>query len=148
MPAPAAASPAEFKVTLATPEASVKEVAAGVSVARAASVLKVTTELAMGAPAASFKVAFTVAGDPLVIEVVAVPKASVSASVRVGVGVVPLPVPVPVPVPVPPPVPDVEPVLEGVSDPPLQPASRPTVAARKSDADNLEIFRLKEFRVK
>ena len=33
----------------------------------------------------------------------------------------------------------------GVSDPPLQPARTPTVTAKKRNAENLEIFRLKEF---
>jgi hypothetical protein len=56
------------------------------------------------------------------------------------------PRPVVVPVPVPVPVADVplDPPL-GVSDPPLQAERTPTIAARKIDAENLEILWLKDF---
>ena len=86
--APAALKPKAFRVTVATPEALVKAVVAGVIVARVGSVLKVMTELATGAPAALVNVAFTVAGTAVEMEVTGAPVASVSANVIVGTGVV------------------------------------------------------------
>lgn len=138
------AKPTAFSVTVATPAASVRAVpAAGVIVARVASVVKVTTELGTIAPLASFNVAFTLPDRELemVFMVLGGVAVSLSESVRVGVGVV---VVVPVSVLVVP-VPDVVlDALVGVSDPPLQPARTPTIAAKRSDAEKLEIFWMKE----
>jgi len=82
--APTATLVAGFSVTAATPEASVKAVAAGVMVARVASVLNVTTTFGTTAPAASLNVAFTVAGASLEMVDTVAPAALVSASVMVG----------------------------------------------------------------
>lgn len=71
--APAAFTVAGLKVTVATPVVSVSAVAAGVIVAKVESVLNVTTAPAIAVPFVYFKVAFTVAGVPLVIEVVGAP---------------------------------------------------------------------------
>jgi hypothetical protein len=120
-----------LRVTVATPAALVKAVV-GVIIAWAASVLKTMTTLATAAPV-PLNVALTVAGTPLEIEVTAAPVASVSASVIVGTGGV-------VGVPV---------VSDGTGVPPdppePQPARMAIVIASKSDAENVEISRLKKF---
>lgn len=139
--APAAVMVAGASVTVATPAALVKAVLDGLMVARVASALKVTTALATGAPAASVKVAFTVAGAPVEMEFTVTPAASVSAKVIVGTGVVV--------VPDVPDVPDVPAVPDEAGLPPAppepQPASAASIAARKSAAENLEIFWLKVY---
>jgi hypothetical protein len=145
--APAAARPAGFSVTVATPAALVKAVLAGVIVARFASVLKVMTALLTGAPAAFVNVAFTVAGAPVAMDVVGAPAASVSANVMVGTGVVAV-VPPDAPVPEPEVPPDAAvPDETGVPpDPPEpQPARTASVTAKNSDAENLEISWLEKF---
>ncbi len=127
--APAARMPEACRVTVATPEASVRAVAAGVMVASVASVLKVTTALGTTAPAASFNVAFTVAGASMEIELTVAPAASVSASVIVGaLGVAG--------------VPPVVSEAEGAG-PGLHPARTASVVAKKSVAESLEVTRLK-----
>ena len=86
--APAAVKLAGASAILATPEAFVNVVPdAGDIVPYAASVLNVTTVLGTGVPAASFKVAVTVAGDAVLIEVTATPP-EVSPIVRVGAAAV------------------------------------------------------------
>jgi hypothetical protein len=114
--APVAFTVAGLRVTVATPEESVSAVAAGVIVAKVVSVLKVTTAPATAVPVASFKVAFTVAGVPLVIEVTGTPLL-VNVIVRLGT------------------------VLAGASGVPApQPASIARAAANKNDNEKLEIF--------
>ena len=124
---------------LATPEASVRAVAeTGEMAASVASVLKVTTVLATGAPVLSRTVALTVAVAPVEIEFVVLPDASVMAKVMVGVAAVVPSLPV---------VPPVEPVpgrpvelAVPPAPPDPQPASMANAVARKSDADNRAIF--------
>ena len=82
------ARPTALSVTDATPAASVRAVAAGVIVAKVASVVKVTTEFGTTAPAAFLSVALTVAGEALAIDVTGAPAAVVKATVSEGVGVV------------------------------------------------------------
>lgn len=82
--APADVMVAGFSVTVATPEESVRAVTAGVMVASAASVLKVTTVFGTTPPAASLKVALTVAGAPMDIELTVAPAALLSAKLSVG----------------------------------------------------------------
>ena len=135
--APAAVSDAGFSATLATPAALVRAVpAVGVIAARVASVLKVTTVLATAAPAASFNVAFAVAGAPVEMEVTVAPAASVSANVIVGTGVV-----VPVAVVA---------ATAGVrpNPPEPQPARTARIPARNSNVGNVENSRFEKFRVK
>ena len=81
--APVAVTVAGLNVTVATPVESVSAVVAGEIVAKVVSVLKVTTAPATATPVASFRVAFTVAGVPLVIEVTGTPPL-VSAMARLG----------------------------------------------------------------
>jgi hypothetical protein len=142
--APAAVMVAGASVTVATPAALVKAVLDGLMVARVASALKVTTALATGAPAASVKVAFTVAGEPMEMEFVLVPVESVRAKLIFGTGVAL--------VPDVPDVPDVPAAPDEAGLPPAppepQPASRDSIAARKIDAESPENPRLKKFRVK
>jgi hypothetical protein len=73
-------------VIVATPEAFVSAVPeVGIIVAKVEAALNVTTVLATAAPAASLKVAFTVAEVPLEIEVTVAPVVgSVSAIVKLG----------------------------------------------------------------
>ena len=152
--APAANIVAGLTVTVATPDASVKAVAAGLMVARVPSVLKVMTAFGTTAPAAFFNVAFSVAGEPLEMELTVAPAELVSASVRVGPVVVTVVAVVPVVVPV---VPVVVPVVPAVvplavplerPDPLPQPASMVKVAARKSEAERLEISCFRTFHAK
>jgi hypothetical protein len=75
---------AAFRVTVATPEAFVSAVAAGLIDPKVASVLKVTTAPDTAAPVPSLNVAFTVAGAPAEIEFTVAPAALVRASVSVG----------------------------------------------------------------
>jgi hypothetical protein len=82
--APAVWLVAGLSVTVATPDASVKAVVAGATVARAVSIPKVTIALETAAPAAFFNVAFTVAGATEEIVVTAAPAALVSVSVMLG----------------------------------------------------------------
>jgi len=79
---------AGLRVTVAMPDALVKAVALGLRVAKAASVLNVTTVFGTTAPAASLKVAVKVAGAPLAMEVTAAPAELASASVKLGAAVV------------------------------------------------------------
>lgn len=134
--APALEIVAVLRVAVATPDASVKAVAVGVMVASVPSVLKVTIAFGITAPAAFFRVAFSVAGAPFEIDVTVAPAELVSASVKVGavvVTVVPVVVPV-VSVVVPPLVSSGEAI-----DPLPQPARTAKVAAQKSEAESLEI---------
>jgi len=143
--APALVMDAGLSVTVATPVASVKAVADGVMIARVASVLKVTTVFATTAPAAFFKVAFSVPGAPLEMDVTVAPAALMSVSVNVGpvVTVVVVPVVVSlVPVVVPLVVPGERP------DPLPQPATMAKYAAKESEAERLEISWLRNFRAK
>lgn len=95
-------------ITVAIPLEFVKAVPVlGVSVTNAASVLKVTTALGTGAPAASRTVAFAVVGPLLVTDVTVTPAESVNAinnfgAVAVVVGVPPAAVVVVPPATVPP----------------------------------------------
>lgn len=103
--APEAERLAGLKVMVATPEALVSAVLAGLIVAKVVSVLKVITVLGTGAPLASNTVALTVAGALLEMEVTVTPEALVSAMVRLEetvvvlvVDVVPVCGPLPQPV--------------------------------------------------
>ena len=84
------AAPADVKlnglnVMLAMPAASVSAVPpTGFMLARVASVVNITTVLGTAAPAAFFRVALTVAGAAVEMEVVVAPAAVVSAIVSVG----------------------------------------------------------------
>ncbi len=79
--APAAEILAGSRVMLATPEPFVNAVPlVGVIFAKVASVVNVTTALGTGAPAPSNKVAETVVGPAVLIEVTGDPEASVSLS--------------------------------------------------------------------
>lgn len=132
--APAAVRLAALSVTVATPEALVKAVADGVSVARAASVLKVTTALGTAAPAASFTAAFTVAGEAVEMELTAAPVASLNAIVMLGAAALGVPVSVA--------------GVVGFGSPTPQPALTAIVAARKSRVGNIESFWLKKTRAR
>jgi hypothetical protein len=134
--APTASLVAAVSATVAMPEASVKAVAAGVIDASVASVLKVTTAFGTTAPAASFRVAFSVAGASLEMEVTVAPAALVSVNVKLGAAVPVTPVVVPLVVP-----------LER-PDPLPQPARTAKVAAKKSAAESLEISWFRKFRTK
>lgn len=133
--APALKTVAAFSVTVAIPEELVKAVAAGEMFARTVSVLNVTTALGTNAPAASFSVAFTVAGAPVETEVTVAPAALVSASVNVGARVVVVPVVVVV----------VVVVVEGEPAPLPHPARTASAAAVNNATENLEISRRKKF---
>jgi len=121
-------------VTVATPAALVKAVLDGLMVASVASALKVMTALGTGAPAASVKVAFTVAGEPVEMEFVLTPVGSVRAKLIFGAGVTV--------VPDVPDVPDVPAAPDEAGDPPdppePQPASTDSIAARRIHAANPE----------
>lgn len=126
--APAAVKFAGLKVMLATPTESVNAVPlAGFMVAKAASVLNVTTELATAAPLASVRVAFAVAGAAVEIEVVA-PEALVRASFSVGAAAGTPDTPV-------------VPTDPGLPGP--QPVSKANVTASKNDNKNFENFWMK-----
>lgn len=118
--APAAVTVAGLRVAVATPVASVSAVAAGVIVAKVVSVLNVTTAPATPAPLASFKVAFTVAGVPLVIDVTGTPP-FVSVTVKLGAE------------------------FTGASGVPApHPASIAIIVANKNNNENLKILWLKK----
>ncbi len=135
--APALKIDAALSVMVATPDASVRAVADGAMVASAASVLNVTTAFGTTAPAAFFKVAFTVAGAPLEMAFIVTPAELVSASVKVGPLVVTVVPVVPVVVPA---VPDDVPlVVLWRPDPLPQPARTTKIAAKKSEAEGLKI---------
>jgi hypothetical protein len=131
--APTATLDAGVSVAVATPEALVKAVEAGVTVASVVSVPKVTTTLGTTAPVASFSVAFTVANAPLEIELTVAPAESVSANVSVGAPGVPGVAGVP------------GAVTPSTPAPGLHPARTASVAAMKSEAEWLEIFWLQNF---
>ena len=128
--APALEIVAVFSVTVATPDASVRAVAVGVMVTRVPSVLKVTIAFGITAPAAFFRVAFSVAGAPLEIDATVTPVELVSASVNVGAVVVTVVSVVPVVVPL-------VVSLAATIDPLPQPARTTNIAAKTSRTENL-----------
>jgi hypothetical protein len=109
-------------------------------VTRAALALKVTIAFGTAAPAAVLKIAFSVAGAPLEMDVTVAPAGLVRVKLKLGATVVVVPV-MSVVVPLV--------VSLGVTIDPLpQPARTAKVAAQKSKAESLEIPWLKKIRAK
>lgn len=120
--APAAVMLAGVRVTVAIPLLSVRAVPpAGVSVPSVESVENVAIEPEAGTPEAFSKVAVTVVGDPLVMEVTSVPAVLVSARDKLGL----LPV---------------EPALFPVASPAPQPLRIVRDEANRRDNESFENF--------
>lgn len=137
---PAVEAVVGVSLTVATPKASVTAVAPGAMVTRVGSVLKVRTVFAIAMPLPYFKVALSVAGALLKMEVTGSPAELASASAKSGVEVLTVAPVVPV-------VPVVVALLVsfGTLDPLPQPARTASVAARKSNAARREISWPRQF---